>query len=192
MIKKYFKLGLRNLAKNRLSSVINILGLALAVGCCLVIFKFFDWSMHMDSFHSKLNKLYVVERISSQNGDQKYWGNSPSPMGPMLKNDFPQMQNVARVSYSGVIIKQGDNVFRESVSFVDDAFYKMFDFPTKWGNKQNFTDPDGIVLTYDLSKKLFGKQNPTGKIKSIRFSNNGQETISNFTVKGVFDMQPME
>ncbi|MDB5134675.1 MAG: hypothetical protein JWP37_1278, partial [Mucilaginibacter sp.] len=50
MIKNYLKLGFRNLAKNRLSSAINILGLALAVGCCLVVFQFFDWSMHMDNF----------------------------------------------------------------------------------------------------------------------------------------------
>ncbi|CAN5324842.1 ABC transporter permease [soil metagenome] len=192
MIKNYFKLGFRSLAKNRLSSSINILGLALAVGCSLVVFQFFDWSMHMDRFHKKVNNLFVIERISEQNGNEQYWGNSPAPMGPMLKNDFPQVKNIARLSDAGVIIKQGDNVFRESVNFVDDAFYKMFDFPVKWGNKQHFTDADGIVLTAELSEKLFGKENPTGKNISIRFNDNGKEIISNFTVKGVFDRQPIE
>ena len=92
MIKSYLKLGFRNLTKNKLSSVINILGLALAVGCCLVVFRFFDWSMRMDSFHKKRDKLFVVERISEQNGNQQYCGNSPAPMGPMLKSDFPQVK----------------------------------------------------------------------------------------------------
>ncbi|MDB5016336.1 MAG: hypothetical protein JWQ84_1168 [Mucilaginibacter sp.] len=192
MIRNYFKLGFRNLLKNRLSSSINILGLALAVGCCLVVFQFFDWSMHMDNFHHKINNLFVIEKVSEKNGSQQLWGDSPSPMGPMLKADFPQIKNITRVNYTGVIIKQGDNVFRESITFVDDAFYKMFDFPVKWGNKQHFTDPDGIVLTDVMSEKLFGKSNPIGKNVSVRFNNNGQETITNFTVKGVFDKQPTE
>jgi putative ABC transport system permease protein len=192
MIKNYFKLGLRNLAKNRLSSSINILGLALAVGCCLVVFEFLDWSMHMDNFHHKINNLFVVERISEKNGNQQLWGNSPSPIGPMLKSDFPQIKNTARVNYTGVIIKQGDNVFRESVTFVDNSFYNMFDFPVKWGHKRHFADADGIVLTDALSQKLFGKQNPVGKNISVRFNNNGREQVENFTVKGVFDKQPIE
>ncbi len=192
MIKNYFKLGLRNLAKNRLSSTINILGLALAVGCCMVVFEFFDWSMHMDNFHHKVNNLFVIERVSQKDGNEQLWGNSPSPMGPMLMSDFPQIKNTTRVNYTGVIIKQGDNVFRESITFVDNSFYKMFDFPVKWGNQEHFTDPDGIVLTAYLSDKLFGKENPVGKNVSISFNNNGKETVSNFTVKGVFDKEPVE
>ena len=192
MIKNYFKLGIRNLAKNRLSSSINILGLALAVGCCMVVFEFFDWNIHMDNFHRKVNNLFVVERVSQKDANKQYWGNSPVPMGPMMKSDFPQVKNMTRVNYTGVVIKQGDNVFRESVTFVDDAFYKMFDFPVKWGNAATFTDADGIVLTDQLSDKIFGKQNPVGKNVNVRFSINGQETIANFTVKGVFDKMPVE
>lgn len=193
MIRNYFKLGLRNLAKNRLSSSINILGLALAVGCCMVVFQFLDWSIHMDSFHHKINNLFVIERITEKkDGGQQAWGNSPSPMGPMLKNDFPQIKNFTRANYSGVIIKQGDNVFRENVTFVDDAFYKMFDFPVKWGNQQNFTSQNGIVLTEYLSNKLFGKANPVGKNLNIRFNNKGKETMVNLTIKGVFETEPLE
>jgi ABC-type antimicrobial peptide transport system permease subunit len=192
MIKNYFKLGLRNLAKNRLSSTINILGLALAVGCCMVVFEFFYWSINMDNFHHKLNKLFVIERISEKDGNQQLWGNSPAPMGPMLKADYPQIKNIARVKYTGVLIKQGDNVFRESVTFVDNSFYQMFDFPVKWGSQQRFSDLDGIVLTEELSEKLFSKVNPVGKNINVRFNKNGQETIVNFTIKGVFAKQPIE
>jgi ABC-type antimicrobial peptide transport system permease subunit len=186
------KLGLRSLVKNKLSSAINILGLGLAVGCCLVVFQFFDFSMHFDNFNHKLDHLFVIERISEKDGNQQLWGNSPSPMGPMLKADFPQIKNITRVNQTGVIIKQGDNVFRENLEFVDDAFYQMFDYPVKWGKKQDFTDQDGIVLTDELSQKLFGKENPVGRNLSVRFNKNGQETIVNFMIKGVFERQPDE
>lgn len=154
MIKNFFKLGLRTLAKNRLSSSINILGLALAVGCCMVVFAFFDWSMHLDNFHHKLNNLFVVERVSEKDGNQQYWGDSPAPMGDMLKSDFPQIKNITRVADKGIIIKQGDNVFRESVSFVDNSFYNVFDFPVKWGNKAHFTEQGGITIVYLIKKEF--------------------------------------
>ena len=192
MIKNYFKLGFRNLKKNKLSSSINILGLALAVGCCMVVFTFFDWSMHMDNFHRKLNNLFVIERVASQNGAQQLWGDSPSPMGPMLKSEFPQIKDAVRLSNTGVIIKRGDNVFNENLTFADNNFYTMFDFPVKWGNKVNFTDPDGIVLTERLSDKLFGKENPTGKTISVTFTKDSVQKVANFTVEGVFAKMPRE
>lgn len=192
MIKNYLKLGFRNLVKNKLSSSINILGLALAVGCCMVVFTYFDWSMHMDSFHRKINNIFVIERLSSQNGNDQLWGDSPAPMGPMLKNEFPQIKDAVRLSNTGVIIKRGDNVFNQHVTFADNNFYKMFDFPVKWGNKKDFTDQDGIVLTEELSDKLFGKENPTGKTISLTFNKDGVQTMVNFTVKGVFDKMPRE
>jgi putative ABC transport system permease protein len=192
MIKNYFKLGFRNLVKNKLSSAINILGLALAVGCCMVVFMFFDWSMHMDGFHRKINNLFVIERLSSQNGNDQLWGDAPAPMGPMLKSQFPQIKDAVRLSNTGVIIKRGDNVFNQHVTFADNGFYQMFDFPVKWGNKKDFTDQDGIVLTGELSDKLFGKANPTGKTISVTFTKDSIKTLVSFTVKGVFAKMPKE
>jgi putative ABC transport system permease protein len=192
VFKNYFKLGWRNLLKNKLSSIINIVGLGLAVGCCLVVFVFLDWSINQDNFNSKLDKLYVVERIAEKDGNQQLWADSPAPMGQMLKNDFPQVKNTTRLDAVSAVIKQGDNVFREEVSFVDNAFYNMFDFPVKWGSRQTFIEQDGIVLTEELSEKLFGKENSVGKNVNIRFNNNGHEIVENFTVKGVFEKQPQE
>ncbi len=190
MLQNYFKLGLRNLLKNRLSSIINISGLGLAVGCCLVVFVFLDRSIHLDSFHSKLNRIYVVETIAEKNGNQQYKIDSPAPLGQQLKNDFPQIKNAARLNFVNTTIKVGDNVFREEVSFVDDVFYELFDFPVKWGNRKAFTEQNGIVLTEELSNKLFGKNNSLGKSVNIRFKSNGVDIVENFSVKGVFEKQP--
>src|SRR5258707_8268751 len=129
MISNYLKLGFRNLVKNRVSSVVNILSLALAVGCCLVVFIFIDWGTHLDNFNHKLKNLYVIERVTHDNEGDEYWGDSPSPIGPMLKVDFEQIKDFTRVTYEGALIKQSDNVFRESVAFTDSSLFQMFDFP---------------------------------------------------------------
>lgn len=192
MITNYLKVGLRNIQKNKLAALINTGGLALSVGCCLVVFVFIDWSFNMDTLHSKLDRLYVLEKVVGQKGDPSYEGNSPAPMAEMLKNEFPQIKNTSRVKFVDAIIKDGDRVFHQSVSFVDDSFYDMFDFPIKWGSKKTFTDPNGIVLTEELSEMLFGKVNSIGKIVNIRFNQNGQEMVENFNVTGVFEKKPYE
>jgi len=177
MIKNYIKSGIRSLTKNKLSASINIFTLSLAIGCSLVVFEFIEWGTHMDNFHHKLKNIFVIERITRQNGNEQFWGDSPSPMGPMLKNDFGQIKNFTRVNYQGVVIKQGDNIFRETATFADTTLYQMFDFPIKWGNKSEFTDINGIVLTEELSEKLFGKTNPLGQKLQMLFDVNAIQCL---------------
>ncbi|RAJ28307.1 ABC transporter permease [Pedobacter cryoconitis] len=190
MLKNYLKLGFRHLIKHKASSLINISGLALAVGCCLMVFEYSYWATHQDTFNTKINHLFVIESVTDKNGNQQYHGGSPSPLGPALKNDFPQVKNMARLNYSSVVIKQKENLFRDKVAFVDDDFYKMFDYTVKWGDKKHFTDKDGIVLTSELSEKLFGHRNAVGKVLSITFNVNGRTVAENFIVKGVFSKYP--
>jgi putative ABC transport system permease protein len=192
MITNYLKVGIRNIQKNKLAALINVIGLALSVGCCLVVFVFIDWSFHLDTFHDKLDRLFVIEKIINKNGEQSYEGSSPAPLAEILKNEFPQIKNTSRLAYVDGIIKVRDKVFHQSISFADDSFYDMFDFPFKWGSENTFTDPNGIVLTEELSELLFGKENSTGKTVNIRFNNNGQEIIENFNVTGVFEKKPYE
>ncbi|HEY0056781.1 MAG TPA: FtsX-like permease family protein [Pedobacter sp.] len=182
-----------------MSSLINIGGLALAVGCCLVVFEMIDWATNMDSFHSKLDKLFVIEKISDviekiseENNEKQLWGNTPAPLSNEIKGDFPQVKNTARLTSTGVIFKQGDNVFRASVSFVDNTFYDMFDFPVKWGNFKTLPNETGIVLTQELSEILFGKVNSIGKQVRIIFESKGEKRIEEFTVHAVLNKRPFE
>ena len=190
MLKNYIKLGFRNLIKHKLSSFINISGLALAIGCCFMVFEYAHWAMNQDAFNKKINQLFVIERLAEKNGSPQYYGDSPAPLGPSLKNDFPGVKHVARLNYNSVIIKQQENVIRDRVTFVDDDFYKMFDYTIKWGDKKYFVDKDGIVLTSELSQKLFGRANPVGNALAITFQIDDKTISENFIVKGVFDEYP--
>lgn len=192
MLKNYLKLGFRNLNKYKLSSFINITGLALAVGCCLMVFEYTYWATHQDNFNKKIDQLFVIEKVINKDGELKNYGDAPAPLGPMLKNDFPQIKNIARLNQISAVIKQNENVFRENLTFVDDAFYKMFDYPVKWGDEQYFTDKDGIVLTLELAEKLFGSENPVGKPLIIKFNIKDTVRSENFIIKGVLEKYPTE
>lgn len=188
MVKNYLKLGFRNLVKNRLSSFINITGLGMAIGCCMVVFVFLDLWFNLDKFHTKLDLIYVIERIAeNQNGKQELLSESPVPMGNLMKEKFPQIKNSVRMNYVNVYIKQGDNVIKDQITFTDDAFYTLFDFPLKWGDKNSLVNQNGIVLSEEFSKKIYRTENPVGKTLELIFTKDGIDLKEGFIVTGVMN-----
>jgi len=190
MLRNYFKIGLRNILKNKLSSLINILGLALAVGCCLVVYRFVIQFYYPDAFHDKLDRLFVAERLVNEDGDRQLWGPIPEPLGPAMKNTIPQVVDFCRYEYGSANFKRGEQVFNEWITFVDDSFYSLFDFPVKWGNESNFTRRNAVVLSERAAEKYFGQTNPVGQEVDLYFHHNGEEKEASFVVQGVMEKIP--
>lgn len=190
MIRNYLLLGFRNLLKNKLASIINISGLGMAIGCCLVVFVFLSWFYDQDNFHTKRDSIYVVEEIKEKNNIEEFIQESPGPIGLFLKKDYPKIKDIARLDYMPALIKNGDNIFRENIAFADNSFHSMFDFPVKWGSKSEFNNASGIVLTEDLSLKLFGHENPVGKSIQLIISTDSIKRVENFAVQGVYAKRP--
>ncbi|MEM8889139.1 MAG: ABC transporter permease [Bacteroidota bacterium] len=188
MLLNYIKVGFRNILSNKLSTLINALGMALAIGCCLVAFQFIYWWTHMDDFHSKRDEVYILQREMTTDGIPGIWNDVPQPLGKAIAEEFTQVEAVARVNYNRGTIKHGENIFNEWVSFVDPAYHNLFDFEIKWGNREDFGDYDGVVLAEAISKKYFGDENPVGELIKIRFS--ALEEVEEFTVKGVLKKVP--
>lgn len=111
MIKSFLKIAYRSLLKNRLSSFINIFGLSMAVGCTIVIFLVIDFMYNIDSFHENAEKLFLVENVIENDGENESWGNSPLPLGPALDADFPQVIRAVRVADAVGAMRYGDLIF---------------------------------------------------------------------------------
>lgn len=186
MYTNYLKLGFRNLIKNKLSSFINITGMSMAIGCTMVVFVFLDTWFTMDEFHSKLDKIQVIERIAeNQYGKQEFLSESPVPVGDLMVEKFPQIKSRVRMNYVNALVKQGDRVFKDQITFTDDEFYTLFDFPLKWGNRNSVVSQNGIVLSEALSEKIYGDENPVGKIIELIFNHEGEDLKEGFTITGV-------
>lgn len=190
MLKNYLKIAYRNILKNKGTTFINAFGLALAIGCCMVVYEFVYFSYNYDDFHSQRDSIYVVQREMDVNGDVSVWNDAPQALGPALQKDFPQIEEVVRINGRSGVMQYGDKVFNERINFVDDGYYQLFDFPVKWGNPATFTDKEGIVINWSIAEKYFGEKNPVGETLTIRFKNNEKELIANFIVKGVLDKPP--
>src|SRR5687768_9106236 len=98
MIKNYLNVALRSLVRNKLTSFINIAGLALAMACFLLIVLFIKDEWSYDRYHSKANRIYRVTRnfLSPDGTVNLHLGHLAPPFGPLLKHDFPEFEEVAR------------------------------------------------------------------------------------------------
>lgn len=160
MIQHYFRTAWRSLMKNKIFSVINILGLALGVTVCLLIFLFVSNEFTADGFHKKSDKIYQVLRYADLDGEQKSVAYLSGLYGPALKTDFPDaIDKVVRVLPSNSLVSDGhDRFFNEKKIYcVDPAFLDIFSFKMILGNNETaLNNPNSIVLSETAAKKYFG------------------------------------
>ena len=101
MIKNYFKTAWRNLWKNKTYSFINITGLAIGMAACILILLFVFYERSFDNFHTKnIYRLNEVQKFEGMVSSQKV-ALSMFPMGPTLKEDFPEIKNFTRINRAG-------------------------------------------------------------------------------------------
>lgn len=169
MIKNYFKVAFRNLQKNKVFSFINVFGLAVGMAAALLIMIWVQNELSYDKFYTNQSSLYKLYVRGNNNGYVSTMDVTTGPMGKVLKNDFPEVKNTARIywtserlfNYRGKSIKAKGND-------VDKPFLSMFTFPFLEGNAgHSLDDPNDIVVTKDLADKLFGNEDAMNKIITI-------------------------
>ena len=90
MLNNYIKLSYRSLFKNKLYGSISIFSLAAAIGVAISFYVFVDLYFHLDAFHENAEEIFLIESTIMREGKMELWGNSPVPLGPALKSEYPQ------------------------------------------------------------------------------------------------------
>ncbi|MFN2457937.1 MAG: ABC transporter permease [Chitinophagaceae bacterium] len=167
MLKNYFKVAWRNFSKHKLNSFINILGLSVGVTVCLLIIFFIRYESKWDEMHTKSNLIYRVNEVQDFPGSSVIKvAFTMFPMGPTIKQEFPQVDNFTRLFPSSQKqVSNGDKklIFQQSF-WVDQSFFEMFDFKVIDGDiKSALIEPNTAVLTESSAKKIFGTANVVSK-----------------------------
>jgi putative ABC transport system permease protein len=187
MYKNYFKISIRGLMKNPITSFINLFGLAIAIGFSILVYGFSHWNYSMDQFHKNKNEVYLATFFAKRDGTVQEFGLTPKPLGEMLKKDFAQIKNVCRVEDENVVLKYENKVFHERIRYADPEFLEMFTFPLKWGFSKSLQDLSSIILSEKMSVKYFGKENPVGQRIQMIFENGRSKS---FKITGVAEEFP--
>ena len=182
LFSSYLKTAIRNLARHRIYSAINIIGLAIGLAFCIItyLFTYHEWTY--DTFHENANYTYLIYRQS----DGLISGITPDPLGPAIAEAFPDIQTI-RFSIDRGKIGTEDRAFRAQLGYVDPNFLDIFTFPVIHGDPANaLQDKYSALITEKIAQKYFNKANPVGELLPIQRG----EKIQNYTITGIVQNAP--
>jgi len=167
MFKNYFLLAVKNFRKQKMFSLINILGLTIGITCCLMIFLFIMNEFSYDDFHKNGKDIYRVMRVGNLDGARREIPYLSPPYATALANDYPDaIKSVVRVDVDNDLISYNNISFNEQKIYLADSnFFQFFTFHLLKGNPATvLSNPLSIVMTASAAKKYFGNQDPIGKV----------------------------
>jgi putative ABC transport system permease protein len=191
VFKNYFKTTLRNLWKNKTYSFINIAGLAIGTLCCIYILLYVKDQYSYDHHEKHAGDIYRITTSLNLTGDKHLTASASPPIAPAMKNDFPEVEQYTRIVSIGMmgakqnLIRYGEKSFYETdADLVDSTFFDIFTHHFTSGSALHVLDePYSVVLLKPLADKIFGNENPLGKMIGIDNSDGSHD----YKVTGVVD-----
>jgi putative ABC transport system permease protein len=169
MIRNYIKIAFRTLAKNLTYSFINIAGLAVGLTAFIIIFLWIQDELSYDRFNANADRLHrVIENQYYANSEIFPVAVTPAPLGPYLKENFPEISDAVRLNQVNFLLQYEDISFNEDGLMADPAFINMFSVEFIKGDpKKAFSNSEGIIISETLAKKFFGEEDPIGNVFRI-------------------------
>ena len=188
MFKNYFKTSIRSIARNKLFSAINVVGLAISMSVCLLMISFLTELFSYDTFHPNGSQMY---RLKTTN---QFLDNEPSEFastsilaGKRLQQEVPGIEAAVILGRNfGGDAKIGDKTIPIGGLWASKEFFDVFPaFPLLQGNPETaLQQPNSIVLTEDAAIKLFGKTDVMGEVIQLGSKNRS------YTVTGIVQKPP--
>lgn len=170
MFKNYLRVTWRNVVRNKVSSIINIGGLAIGLACVLFIGMYVKDELSYDRFFKNADRIYRVNTHELMGNDEFTAGHTPPPVGQALVNNIPEIESYTRIYRPGdeivhyVSRGQKSALTEKGLLSVDSNFLQFFSYPLVEGNKATcLNGPNSVVLTEKAAKKYFGNETAIGK-----------------------------
>lgn len=174
MLKHYLKIAFRNILKQKTTSFINIIGLAVGMASCVLILFYVSYELSYDNFHEKGDRIYrlIAERKAASGTISD--AVTPPLLAPALTNDFPEIKSSVRflnIDNPSPLISFGSKHFYEKqLFFTDPSLFDLFTIPLiKGSTKTALKEPNSVVITETIADKYFGSEEPIGK--TLRLNN---------------------
>lgn len=168
MVYNYLKIAWRNLVRHKAFSVINIVGLAIGLAACILILQYVAFELSYDKFNVNRDRIYRVQQDRYNNGKlSTQWAGGAYAVGNSFKDAFDEIEAYVKVVKRRAIVVNAtgnEQLKIEKVYFASQDFFHLFSYPLLNGNpKTALTEPNTVVLTESIARKLFGTSNPVGK-----------------------------
>lgn len=169
MFRNYLKIAWRNLFRNKVYSVINIVGLAVGMASALLVLLFVRDEHSYDQFHEKTTQLYrLTTTLINKDGVQQRRGTSGQVQGPTFKAALPEVIDYVRILGVNFNVIGEQKTLALKGLFADPHFFQLFTYPLMHGDwRTALSNPNSIVLTEETARKFFGKTDVVGKLLKV-------------------------
>jgi putative ABC transport system permease protein len=180
MLRNYITVTLRNMLRDKTSTLIKVTSLSVGLICFSIISLFVYHELSFDRFHKKPNQIYrVVKDFVNDDGSIIPDATTPSAMAPAIWRDLPEVASATRIFPNWgrkYLLQVADSkMYEENLMRIDSSFFNVFSFPfVKGDSKNSLLNPDFILLTESTAKRYFKDQDPMGKAIKIDLGPNGK------------------
>ncbi len=184
MIQNYFKIALRNLAKNKVYSFINIVGLSIGLAGCMLIYLYTKDEVSYDRFHVNNPNVYrIVNEWHNPDGSLTHGdGNTGFFPGPKFAEKIPEMPAFVRMQSDFHDIRRTTEVKGYEMLETDPNFFAVFTFPLLSGDPNTaLQQPNAVVISEDMAETFFGTKEVLGK--TLDFKN--KDAFEPYVITGV-------
>ena len=181
MFKNHMLIAWRTLRRSKGFSLVNILGLAVGMAGCLLIFHYVRYERGFDRYHSDADRIYrvVMHQPGNSASGTEWWVVSPYIMAETLEREVPEVEDAARVLRTEAVVDVRGRKFAETKAyFADPEFLRIFTFPLLRGDARSaLTAPFSVVLTRTAAERYFGREDPLGRSLTIASNDSEREYL---------------
>ncbi|QLG45709.1 ABC transporter permease [Costertonia aggregata] len=173
MFKNYLKIAWRNLWNNKFYSLINIVGMALAITCLLFAIIYWNDEHSFDDFHTNNPNLYRIttNMVEHKGAIAKTFGGTGQVQGKTFKEAIPEIKEYARVMGGKIFneVSTEDKILKLNILFVDTNFFDVFTFPLLHGDVNTALDEvNSAVISESTAIRLFNSTDVVGKVLQMK------------------------
>ena len=165
MLFHYLQSGLRDAARNKLYTVINVVGLSVGLTCSIFVMLFIADALSYDKWIPGYQNLYRAEVSLFFPGTPPMpTVSSPFQFATSAQAEVPEISGVARLVREYTTIRYRDQPFSEHIAVVNPEFFSIIRLPFVSGNSAALNQPDSVVISQSYARKYFGQGNPLGHV----------------------------
>jgi putative ABC transport system permease protein len=169
LLPHYFVTALRNLARHRLYSFINIVGLSVGLACAIFIVLFLRDELSYDRWIPQSSNLYRIE-LTFHLTSRPPWplATAPFPVLRAMQDEIPEVKATAHLLPEPMTVTVGNRQFFETIAVVDPNFFQVVRLPLVEGDPASvLAEPESVVLSQSVARKYFGDIDPLGKTVTV-------------------------
>ena len=167
MILNYLKIALRNIRRHKIYSSINIIGLAIGIACCILVYMYVHHELSYDRYHQDGNRVFRIAQKIQKDAAELDTARVATPLIPAIRESFHEVESAVRfqlATWDSLVEREDTKYYEDWVMIAENDIFNVFTIPFIRGNPKKALDrPRTVVITESVAQRYFGHGDPLGQ-----------------------------